>query len=380
MHYDVIVIGAGSMGMAAGYYLSKSGKKTLLIDAFNPPHNKGSHHGETRIIRYAYGENEAYVPLALKSQELWNDIAKQTGKELFLQTGVLNVGDSQSAFIQNVISSASKHSLPLEVLNAKQVNQTWPGIVVPNHFIGCYEPSSGILKAEECIKAYAQLAISEGATLLANYPIIDINVQQDFISVKTKDHTFHSKSLVLSAGAWSTPLLALLDLQLPLTPVRKTFAWFSSDEKLFNSTQFPAFAFDTAQGMYYGFPSIAGSGLKVGRHDGGEKVNPDSPILEFGELEEDEGDLTRFLQEYMPVNKGISLKEGKTCFYTLTPDEDFIIDLHPNYPNIAIAAGFSGHGFKFSSVVGKILGELITEGRSVEDISLFSLDRFKPSK
>ncbi|WP_078379274.1 N-methyl-L-tryptophan oxidase [Sutcliffiella halmapala] len=376
MHYDVIVVGAGSMGMAAGYYLSKNGQKTLLLDAFNPPHNRGSHHGDTRIIRYAYGENEAYVPLALKSQELWNDIEQQTDRELFLQTGVLNVGNSESPFIANVIASANKFSLPLEIMKANQVNQKWPGITLPKNFIACHEPSSGILKSEECILTYAQLAKKHGATILTNCPVMDISIQGKNVRITTKDQVFYSDSLVLSAGAWSTHLLALLDLNLPLTPIRKTFAWFNVNESMYNSQHFPAFAFDTSTGIYYGFPSINGSGLKVGRHDGGEKINPDSSIIQFGEFPEDEGDLKQFLQKYMSMQQDILLKNGKTCIYTLTPDENFIIDLHPSYPNVAIAAGFSGHGFKFSSVVGKILSELIIEGSSEEDISLFSVRRF----
>ena len=136
MHYDVIVVGAGSMGMAAGYFLAKSGKRTLLIDSFNPPHNKGSHHGETRIIRHAYGEGVEYVPLALKAQELWKDLEKKTGKQLFIQTGVLNAGLKDTDFTQNIISSSKAYSLPLEVLNSSEVNKRWPGITLPNMYVG----------------------------------------------------------------------------------------------------------------------------------------------------------------------------------------------------------------------------------------------------
>jgi len=375
MHYDVIVIGAGSMGMAAGYFLSKSGKSTLLIDSFNPPHNKGSHHGETRIIRHAYGEGENYVPLALRAQELWNDLEKVSGKQLFLPTGVINVGYEKTDFIQNIISSSKTYSLPLEILDSIEVNKRWPGINLPNNYIGCYEPTSGVLKCEECIEAYRELAEQNGATIITNSKVKEIMVHDDKrVTIKTEDHTFSANALVVSAGAWSGILLSMLDLNLPLNPIRKTFAWFDTKDDLYDHKEFPAFSFETSHGHYYGFPSIDGSGLKLGRHDGGDTIDPDEAILGFGELEEDTTDLKQFLQHYMPSAQ--ELKFGKTCMYTMTPDEDFIIDTHPNYPNVAIASGFSGHGFKFSSVVGQILSDLIISGKTEHNISPFSINRF----
>jgi len=372
MHYDVIIVGAGSMGMAAGYFLAKSGKRTLLVDSFNPPHDKGSHHGDTRIIRYAYGEGEEYVPLALKAKELWDDLAKATGKEIFLQTGVLNVGVAESDFIKSVVSSAKKFALPVQVMDSDDVNKKWPGMLLPTDLIGCFESTSGVLKCGECIDAYRELAEMHGATIVTNSRVKGIEVHEGSVTIKTDDQTFTGNSLVVSAGAWAGNLLSMIDLELPLEPVRKTFAWFEADEKLYGQQDFPAFSFETPQGFYYGFPSIDGAGLKVGRHDGGEKVNPDHLRSTF--CEDDEGELRHFLQQYMPRHG--QLKHGEPCMYTLTPDEDFIIDLHPNYPHVAIAAGFSGHGFKFSSVVGRILSELICDGKSELDITPFSIGRF----
>ena len=374
MHYDVIVIGAGSMGMAAGYFLSKKGKRTLLLDSFNPPHNKGSHHGDTRIIRYAYGEGENYVPMVLKARDLWNDLEKETGRQLFLQTGVLSVGNEKSDFIQNIISSSKTYSLPLEVMSSIELNMRWPGLSIPDDSIGCFEPASGVLKCEECIEAYRELAVQQGATVRTNSRVKEILIRDEKVTIKAEEQTFTSDSLVISAGAWSGNLLSMLGLNLPLEPMRKTFAWFDAKDDLYNHKEFPAFTFETPKGFYYGFPSIDGSGLKVGRHDGGEKVNPEKSMLGFGELEEDEGELVQFLDQYIPHHE--RLKYGKTCMYTLTPDENFIIDLHPHYQNVAIASGFSGHGFKFSSVVGQILGDLVISGKTDLDISPFSLNRF----
>lgn len=374
MDYDVVIIGAGSMGMAAGYYLSKIGKKTLLLDSFNPPHNKGSHHGDTRIIRYAYGEGEEYVPLVLKAQELWDDLEKVSGRKIFTQTGVLNVGKEESDFIQNTIASAKKYSLPLDIVDATKVQNRWPGITLPNDFVGCFEPTSGVLKCEESMKAYRELAELNGATILPNKKVSGISIEEDSVTISTTDETFHAKSLVVSAGAGSKDLLNMLDLNMPLTPVRKTFAWFNVDETNYNHSKFPAFGFVTPLGTYYGFPSIDGMGLKVGRHDGGDQINPDKTMVEFGKKTEDIDDLTQFLNQYLPNTQ--ELKYGKTCMYTLTPDDKFIIDLHPKHSNVAIAAGFSGHGFKFSSAVGQALSDLIISGKYEIDISQFSIKRF----
>lgn len=372
MHYDVIIVGAGSMGMVAGYFLAKSGKRTLLVDSFNPPHDKGSHHGDTRIIRYAYGEGEEYVPLALKAKELWDDLAKETDRDIFLQTGVLNVGVAESEFIKSVLSSAEKFALPVEVMDSAEVNQKWPGMSLPTDMMGCFESTSGVLKCGECIEAYRELAELHGATIVMNSRVKDIEIHDDSVTIKTDEHTFTGNSLVISAGAWAGNLLSMVDLELPLAPVRKTFAWFEADDMLYGQQDYPAFSFETPQGFYYGFPSIDSVGLKVGRHDGGETISPDDPRRTFGE--DDKGDLLNFLQQYMPQHG--QFKYGEPCMYTLTPDKDFIIDLHPNYSHVAIAAGFSGHGFKFSSVVGQILSDLITEGKCELDISPFRIERF----
>lgn len=375
-NYDVVVIGAGSMGMAAGYFLAKNGKKTLLLDSFNPPHDHGSHHGETRIIRYAYGEGEQYVPFALRARDLWQDLAQKTNKELFLQTGVINVGDRDDRFIQNVITSAGKFDLPLEVLSSGDIHKKWEGIYLPENFIGCYEPTSGILKVELCMEAYRELAVKEGAEIRTNSKVIQIDTQSDHQLIITTENgeSFTSNSAVLSVGAWAGELLKQLDLNLPLTPIRKTFAWYDVDEGLYSRSKFPAFAFKLSDSIFYGFPSIDGAGLKVGRHDGGEMINPDEDKLPFGEVLGDEEDLTSFLDRFMPHEH--TLKFGKTCMYTMTPDEDFIIDTHPNFKNIAIAAGFSGHGFKFASAVGEALSNLIIKGKTDLDITPFAINRF----
>ncbi len=374
MQYDVIVVGAGSMGMATGYFLANQGKKVLLLDAFDPPHSSASHHGETRIIRHAYGEGEEYVPLALKAQKLWEELEQKSGKSLFLKTGVLNVGAESSPFISMMIASAQKHQLPIEILTANQANERFKGLNLPEEYIACFESTSGVLKCEDCIQAYRDLAIENGATLLTHHKVSNIVLNGDVISVTANGKTFQAEKLVVSVGAWSNDLLDMLNLKLPITPVRKTFAWYEASESLYGEEVFPAFSFDTDLGIYYGFPNIEGAGLKIGRHDMGEEQNPNAPIAPFEQTTDSE-DLQILLDKYMP-NVG-KFKIGKTCMYTRTPDENFVIDLHPENRNVTIVSGFSGHGFKFSSVVGEVVADMAL-GNSLEfNLSLFSLDRFK---
>ncbi|MDF2683103.1 MAG: N-methyl-L-tryptophan oxidase, partial [Brevibacillus sp.] len=161
--YDVIVLGAGSMGMAAGAFLAKQNAKVLLIDAFDPPHSKGSHHGDTRMIRHAYGEGKKYVPMVLRAQELWEELERETGKQLFERTGVLGLANLGSAFLEEEIFSAKQFDLPLEILQAEEVRKRWPGITVSDEIMGAFEPNSGLLYSEECIRAYRHLATQNGA-------------------------------------------------------------------------------------------------------------------------------------------------------------------------------------------------------------------------
>lgn len=371
MIYDVIIVGAGSMGMAAGYYLVKAGKNVLMLDAFDPPHEEGSHHGETRIIRFAYGEGASYVPFVLRAGQLWKELEAETSESLFLQTGVMNVGQSDHTFLQNVRTSAKLYDLPLEQYTAAEAMEKWPGLALPEDLVVCYEPTAGVLHVEACIAAYKKLALAQGAILHTNEKVHAIKTE-DIVQIHTKKGLYDARNLIVTAGAWASELLQTMNLSYPITPTRKTFAWFEADEQLYRDTTFPAYCFEFADSAYYGFPSIHGAGLKLGRHDGGEPIDPNEPMRPFDN--QDAADLQHFLNRFMPQHGALAF--GKTCKYSVTPDEHFIIDFLPNHRNIVIAAGFSGHGFKFSSAVGEVLTELILNGTSKQDLSLFQLNRF----
>ncbi|WP_175074924.1 N-methyl-L-tryptophan oxidase [Terribacillus sp. AE2B 122] len=372
MLYDIIILGAGSMGMSAGYQLAKQGQKVLMVDSYHPPHIHGSHHGETRIIRHAYGEGEAYVPFALRSRELWKDLEQELGKDIFFETGVLNCGPESSPFIQNVLKSGERYDLHVEELSSDLMKKRWSGLTIPADYIGAYEKNAGYLRTYPILAGYAELAASYGAVLAGGQRVEELQIKEGSIEVKTKNEIHRGKKLIVTAGAWGGDVLSQLGLQLPITVTRKTFAWLHADAP-FQEDKFPCFSFDTDMGTYYGFPDISGTGLKIGRHDTGLAIHPDQkgPDFHDGDAEELLGFLTRFMG-----GGSFQLREGKTCMYSITPDEDFIIDYHPDYPEVMFALGFSGHGFKFASAVGEVLSEMAMEKELTVDMGPFRLNRF----
>jgi len=370
----VIVVGAGSMGMSAGYELARRGVKTLLIDAFDPPHTEGSHHGEPRLIRHAYSGDPTYIDMALRAQALWEEAEERTGAELMVKSGVLNLADSAVYSFKDRLTEAERRKVQVERLNAEEIRKRWPALAIPGSFEGMYEPNAGYLYSERCIAAYRQLALAEGAELLTNTPVTNVNAREGSITVHTRSGDYHGAAVIVSAGAWFESLSPFIHL--PIRAVRKVVGWFES-EPAFRAGSFPGFTLGTKEGGYYGFPSIGGAGLKIGRHDTGLEWKPGDKLAPFGSQEADEGDLRRILGTYMPGAAGRLLK-GAVCKYEHSPDEDFIIDKHPLHSNVFAAGGFSGHGFKFSSVVGEILADLVIDGHTRLDIKPFSLSRFKP--
>lgn len=371
--YDVIVLGAGSMGMAAGAFIAKQGASVLLLDAFDPPHHQGSHHGDTRMIRHAYGEGKKYVPLVLHAQKLWHQLEEETGERLFEKTGVLGLGKSDSPFLIEEIASSKEFSLPLEILEAAEVRKRWPGIRIEDDLIGAFEPNSGLLYSEACISAYRRVAQRHGADLSMNTRANRITYHADGVTVHTEKGDFQADRLIVTAGAWTGSLLR--DLDIPLQPFRKTAVWYEADEALYGLGSFPSYFMDLPGERFYGFPSIQGSGLKIGSHDAGRIVDPDEVNREFGSQPDDEGDLALMVERFFP---GVSRqnKRGQVCLVTWTPDHDFIIDRHPDHEHVLLISACSAHGFKFASAIGEIAMQMSLKGKTEMDITPFSLRRF----
>ncbi|WP_435171636.1 N-methyl-L-tryptophan oxidase [Paenibacillus glycanilyticus] len=372
--YDVIVVGAGSMGISAGYELARRGAETLLIDAFDPPHGEGSHHGEPRLIRHAYSGGSAYISLAIRADEKWLQMEEATGLKLLERAGVLNIADTDVYDFRERQNDAESQGVTVEWLTGEQIRKRWPNVKVSDNFRGMYEPYAGYLYSEKAVAAYKQEALRAGAQFIANTFVTGLRTEKDgSVTVHTKGGSYQAERVILSAGAWFKMLQPFLFL--PIHSVRKVVGWFETVDSTFDSSVFPGFTIGTKNGGFYGFPSIDGAGVKIGRHDGGVPWEPGKTLAPFGAYPEDEEDLRQALESYLPGATG-KLLRGAVCKYELTPDEDFIIDHHPLYKNVVIAGGFSGHGFKFASAIGEVLADLALNGRTSWDISPFRLSRF----
>ncbi|WP_209124943.1 N-methyl-L-tryptophan oxidase [Alkalihalobacillus sp. BA299] len=373
--YDVIVVGGGSMGTAASYFLAKQNLRVLLIDQHTIPNEYSSHHGQTRMLRFGYGQGEKYVSLVKSAYQLWKELEEKTNKKLYYQTGALMVGKPNSTFVEETLKSSINNDLPYESLSAKEIMERWPGITIPTDYIGSFDPLAGFLLSKECIATYKEQAVLLGVTVLEEEEVTSIDMAEEQITILTANGNYVSPKLVVTAGVWIPKLL--VNTPLSIDVLRKPVGWFTPTiEGLYDMGQFPAVVFDSDIGHYYGFPNFEGTGYKVGRHDTGQPCDPNLVDRTFGAYKEDEGDLRSFLEMYLPQAAG-ELAHGGVCMYSLTPDSDFIIDFHPQFANVVIAGGFSGHGFKFASVVGSILSDLMVYGETPHDISSFNIQRFK---
>ena len=370
MNYDLIIIGSGSVGAAAGFYATRAGLSVLMIDAHHPPHTEGSHHGDTRLIRHAYGEGEKYVPMVLRAQTLWDELAALSGEEIFARTGVVNLGPADSAFLANVERSARQFNLDVEKMTAAQAMARWPEIRLPEHYTALFEPASGVLKSELAIKAWIDLSREAGCAQLFNCPVSAVHHHDDGVTVETADGRYSGRRLLVSAGTWVTQLLP----GLPVAPVRKVFAWFQADGRYSRKNNFPAFTGELPNGdRYYGFPAEDNE-LKIGKHNGGQPIGSPQERKPFGSVATDGSEAFSFLRQVLPGVGGCLY--GAACTYDNSPDEDFIIDTLPGRDDTLVITGLSGHGFKFASVLGEIAAGFAQGKASGFDLSPFRLSRF----
>lgn len=370
--YDVIVIGTGGVGSAAAFHLAKDGNRVLALDRFPAGHDRGSSHGHTRIIRKAYFEHADYVPLLNRAYELWADLEAELGEQLYFPSGLIEIGPPDGVVVPGVLHAAEQHDLPVERLLAEEVARRFPGFQVEPDQVAVFEQDAGYLLVEDCVRGHAARAAACGAELRHHEEVLRWEASQSSVTVTTSDRQYEAASLVITAGAWSSRLLA--DLGIPLRVLRKHLHWFATESSDYDFERgCPAFFYEVAGEYYYGFPAIDARGLKVAEHSGGTEA-PD-PLTDDRLPEEAVDSRVRsFLANYLP---GVTDKatDHAVCFYTVSPDEHFIVDRHPAYPHVAFAAGLSGHGFKFTSALGEVLAELATARKPVCPIEFLSCRR-----
>lgn len=373
MIYDAILLGLGAMGSAAAYHLARRGYRVLGLDRFTPPHNLGSSHGQTRIIREAYFEHPLYVPLVQKAYENWAELEHTTKQHLFLQTGGAMIGRAEGVLVKGARTSAEAHHLVHEMLSAQELHRRFPAFYPSDEMIAVWEPRAGILFPEKCIAAHLASARTQGAILHFEEAVLSWRASGSGVEVTTAKNEYFAGRLLISAGAWLAQLAP--DLQLPLTCARQTLFWFKpkANPSHFLPKHFPIFLWEyEPDHIFYGFPDL-GEGIKLAIHHEGVLTDPNEIKREV-DLDETSG-LRTILRQFMPEAEG-DLLNATVCMYTNTPDSHFLIDHHPYYPQVLLASPCSGHGFKFSSALGEILAELLTTGRTEFDLSPFRLARF----
>ncbi len=371
--FDCIVIGVGGMGSSTLYNLAKRGRRVLGLEQFDIPHAEGSSHGVNRIIRLAYYEHPSYVPLLRRAYELWSEIESVTGEQLLYKTGSIDTAPSGHEVFEGSLESCLLHDIPHRVFNHAQINEQFPGYQLPPGHMGLFQEDGGFVLSERSIVAYANAAMSAGAEIHAREVVTGWESDQGGVRVFTDRSEYTAERLVITAGAWTSGMIPILD-ELAV-PERQVLAWLQPlDGSLYTPEVFPVFNAYFDEGRYYGFPVFGIPGFKVGRyHHLEEVIDPDSEIKTV--TGEDEAVLRSAVERYFPKANGTTMTL-KTCMFTNTPDEHFIVDLLPGNTQVAVAAGFSGHGFKFASVIGEILADLAITGETEHNIDLLKIDRF----
>jgi len=369
--FDHIVIGAGGMGSAAIYELARRGQRVLGLEQFGIPHELGSSAGSTRIFRFAYFEHPSYVPLMRLSFARWQALERDFGERLLTITGGLDLGLPSGRVVTGAKAACREHGLTHEVLTAAEVSRRHPAWRLPAEFEAVYQPEAGFLPADRAILAHVTEARKLGADVHENEPVRSWKATGDRVVVETERGRYEAGALILAAGAWTGKLLSRFE---PLAiPQRQVVGWFKTPGREFAPESFPVFILDCPErSNFYGFPEQAGEGFKIGkfRHRR-ENVDPDT--IDRRISADDEAELTwagRYLARPMGAPVGF-----KTCMFVNSPDEHFILDTLPEHRNVAVAAGFSGHGFKFCSGIGEILADLSMHGETAHDTRLFRLSR-----
>lgn len=375
----VIVLGLGGMGSATVWQLARAGARVVGLEQFGPAHARGSSHGKTRVIRQAYFEHPSYVPLLLRAYELWHEAERESGNQLLTLCGGLMMGAPGSEVVSGSIRSAREHGLAHEVLDSSEIRRRYPLFQIPDHHIALFEAKAGVVHTERSVQTHLDLATAYGADLRFNEPALSWTAEPDgSVSVLTGRGIHRADHLVITPGPWAPTLLT--DLGLPLEVQRQVLFWFQPPGGVLPMLpgRFPIYIWEGEDGLQpYGFPAMDGAagGAKVAffRIPNAQTCTPET--IDRSARQEDEAAMRGMLRRFLPALDG-PLLQTATCLYTNTPDLHFAMGPHPRHPQVSFAAGFSGHGFKFCSVVGEILADLAIRGATRHNLGLFDCRRF----
>jgi sarcosine oxidase len=374
---EVLVAGVGGCGASALYHLARRGIDAFGIDRFEPGHDRGSSHGDTRVIRQAYFEHPDYVPLLRRAYELWKEIEQDSDVKLLELCGLLLMGPSDGEMLGGARLATARHGAPLEALDRAEVARRFPAFALPEDFEAAWEPLGGYLRVEDCVRTYARHATRLGARLRSGESIRSWTADARGVRVETDREVYEAERLVLCPGAWAPTLLPEVAARAELRVLRKVLLWYPRRNQQVAVPDHTFFV-ELPYGAFYGFPCLDGRTVKLAEHTGGEVV--DEPLTLDRELRPaDSAGPARFIADVLP---GLAAQPARhtVCMYTMTRDAHFVVDHHPQHPNVVFAAGFSGHGFKFMSALGAILCELAIDGQTSSPIDFLGLSRFAATR
>lgn len=361
------------MGSMAAWRLARRGAKVVALEQFEPGHDRGSGHGESRIIRTAYFEGPDYVPLVREAFTLWRQLEAETGESLLTMTGGLMIGREDTALVRGVLRSVREHGLAHRILGANEVRQAYPQLGVRDDEIAVFEEAAGLLRPELAIRTAARRATELGAQILTGSPVEALDARGGLLRLRAGGGRLESRRGVVCAGAWSPTLLP--GLRLPIRVQRKVLTWFEAeDPPLFATGRFPIFIWERQGLQWYGVPSLDSRTVKVSLHGGGQDAEPDT--LDRAPRADDFEPISSVVAETI---RGLrpEVARAEVCMYSLTPDEHFIVDRMPDAAGVVLLAGFSGHGFKFAPVLGEVAADLCLTGATERGIEGFRLDRLR---
>lgn len=370
--FDAVVLGTGGVGSAALYHLARRGVRAIGLDRFPAGHDRGSSHGQSRIIRQAYFEHPDYVPLLHRAYELWRDLQRWQETKLFYQVGLLEVGPADGVVVPGVLEAARQHNLIVDRLTPAESHKRFPALHVPDDCEAVFEEKAGYLLVEQCVQAHLKAAVAAGAEHQTGVDVRYWEFEGDSIRIQTDNAVYSAPKLIVTAGAWAGQLLD--DLGIDFRVRRKHLHWYLPRQDVFRAPSCPTFFYELpGHRYYYGFPQIDDRGVKAAEHHGGEEVN-DPLLLDTDTDHEERGRVAEFLRTHLPALSDRRAAHA-VCMYTMSPDEHFVVDRHPEHPQVAFAAGLSGHGFKFTSVLGQALADLTLDGRTELPIDFLGQSR-----
>ena len=371
MQYDFAVLGLGGMGSAVAAHAARRGLRVAGFEQFPVVHDRGSSAGRTRIIRKAYFEDAAYVPLLERAYTLWRELEERSQTALLDLFGVLMVGHPDSTTIAGMRTSAAAYDVAVEQLDTAQVRARFPRFDVRDDEVGIFEPDAGVVFPERAIAAYLNDARDAGAALYDGVRVRSYEQGPGGVRIKLEGgEQVDAARVAMCAGAWTNDLLA--HLRLPLAVQRNVQYWFAPSQPC-GPDVLPAFFLErpTLRARLYGIPDL-GDGLKVAFHEYGATTRSDD--LDRDVHADEIAAMRETLATVMPGTT-MTLRDTKACMYTLTPDRNFAIGRDPHHARVVIASGFSGHGFKFVPVIGEIVTALLLDEDPGLDLEFLRLER-----